>query len=306
MKTSTETLDVTVVVVSDYESGEVKTWADEIAMLERLSEQDIQTPFQVIIAEDEKIADLDPPASLTDAFPGAKIVYYASEASAALKDFAVTTVTTPWVIVVEADALPEKDWLRLLVAAATEHPEFDIFSGRTWYGGETSWQRCLNLIGRSVDDRGVSGPSEHVSNNGALYRTQTLLKFPYPDAPSPFLSARQRLAEMKQAGLKFYSCREARMRHAIGGFDFVLDVHRNAGYGDMMMALEQQAKHMPAISFQRMKSEFGAALRVGGDYLKIWDWPLWAFMYCFVRIPEWRGMAEALRAPTRLEGSAYR
>lgn len=297
---------VTVVVVSDYEGSEVKTWADEIAMLQRLSEQDISYPFQVIVAEDEKIADLEPPQSLLDAFPGARIAYHSSDASAALKDYAVTHVTTPWVIVVEADALPEKDWLRLLMESATANPEYDIFSGRTWYGDGSTWQRALNLIGRSFDDRGVSGHSAHVSNNGALYRTETLLKFPYPDAASPFLSARQRLVKMEEAGLKFYSCREARMRHAIGGFDFVLDVHRNAGYADMMMAGQQKAQHMPVISFKRMKSELGAAFRVGNDYLKIWDWPVWAFMYLFVRIPEWGGMIEALRAPEQLEGSAYR
>lgn len=206
----------------------------------------------------------------------------------------------------EADALPARDWLRLLTEAAAANPGFAAYSGRTWLGGETAWRRALNLIGRSFDDRGKSGETEDVSNNGALYRTEVLEKFPYPDAATPFRSARLRLRRMREAGLRFYFRRDAVMRHAVGGFSFVFDVHRNAGFSDMMMTVERRACLMPGLSRRRMRTDAGDALRVGRRYLTLFDWPLWAFLFALVRIPEWRGMGEALRNRERHEGSAYR
>lgn len=297
--------EVSVVVVSDFE-GEEKTWSDEIEMLRALAAQDYDRPFRVLVAENETLRDVEKPGALIEAFPGAEIVYYPSDASATLKDHAVSLCDTPWVAVFEADAVPESDWLRVMMDAAKENPQFDVFSGRTWYGDDSSWKRALNLLDRSFDDYGASGKTEHVSNNGALYKTEVLKKFPYPDAATPFLSARKRLANIREAGLKLYFNRDARTRHAIGGMDFVKDVRRNAGYSDMMMCVERRATHMPTLTFKRMRSEGHSLIRVGGQYLKPQDVPVWAAMYLYARIPEWGGMREALKKVDALEGSAYR
>ncbi len=298
--------ELTVVVVSDYEASEQKTWGDEIAMAKALAAQDIAEPFRVIIAENETSRASPPPPELINVLPDAEIVYHPSGASAVLKDHAVSLCETPWVAVFEADALPEPDWLRLVTEAARENPDYDIINGRTYYGEETSWRRALNLLDRSFDDRGRSGESGHVSNNAALYRTETLKKFPYPPAATPFLSSRLRLEQMKAAGLKFYFRRDALTRHAIGGVSFVNDVRRNAGFSDMKMLHDPQAARIPGLAARRMKSEAGSALRVGGQYLKWLDWPLWSAIYFYARIPELRGMLEALRNVDELEGSAYR
>ncbi len=301
-----ELIDLTVVVVSDFEDGDVKTWADEIDMLHALAAQDYGRSFRVIIAENDALRDVDPPTALRDAFPGVEVVYYPSDMSAALKDYAVSLTTTPWVAVFEADALPEPDWLRRVGEAVVANPEYDIFSGRTWYGEDTSWKRALNLLDRSFDDLGASGETVHASNNGALYRTEIIKQFPYPKAATPFLSSRKRLQMMREAGVKMYFCRDARTRHAIGGFEFVRDVRRNAGYSDMMMGVDRSARRMPGLTFKRMKSEGGSLFRVGGRYLKPQDFPLWAAMYLYVRTAEWRGMREAIRDIDQLDGSAYR
>lgn len=297
---------VSVIVVSDYEAAETKTWADEIAMVRALAAQDFKEPFRLIIAENEASRNSPPPPELSAAFPELEIVYYPSGASAVLKDYASSLCDTPWIAVFEADAQPEPNWLSLIMRAAMENPEYDVFSGRTHYGDETAWRRALNLMDRSFDDRGQSGPSLHVSNNAALYRTEALKKYPYPDAATPFLSARLRLAQMQEGGLKFYSCREALTRHAVGGLSFVNDVRRNAGFSDMKLLRKPGGAHIPGLALRRIKSDIAAALRVGAQYLKWRDWPLWGLILFYARIPEMRGMMEALDNPEELEGSAYR
>lgn len=302
---SPEEYSLTVVVVSDFEAGE-KTWADEIAMMRALAAQDYDCPFRVIIGESEAHKDMEPPAALFAHLPDVEIVYSPSDLSAAIKDYAVSQCKTEWVAVFEADALPEPQWLRLTMEAALANQDCAIVSGRTWYGDETMWRRVLNLIGRSFDDLGRSDESIHVSNNGALYRTSIIQDYPYPEATTPFLSAPLRTFKMRDDGVKFYSEREARTRHAIGGLDFVLDVHRNIGFTDMMLPKKPSYWIIPRLTLERIRNQIGCALRVGGEYLKPLDWPLWAAMMVFIRFPEWRGMHEALQKTEKLEGSAYR
>ncbi|GJL94842.1 MAG: hypothetical protein DHS20C05_12470 [Hyphococcus sp.] len=297
---------LTIIVVSDFEADREKSWKDEISMARALAAQDIGAPFKVVIAECEIHQNERQPDELTSTLDDLEIVYGPDERSAALKDLAVAQCNTPWVAVLEADALPSPNWARLLMEAAHQNPDYDIFSGRTYYGDETSWMRVLNLLDRSFDDRGASGDTSHVSNNGALYRTELLKEFPYPDAGSPFLSSRKRNAAMQRAGYRFYSQRNALMRHAVGGLDFVNDFRRNTGYSDMMTLTHRSPLKIPGLTARRMKSEIGSALRVGGEYLKWFDWPLFALMFLYVRLPELAGMRSALQNSQHLKNTAYR
>ena len=297
---------LTIIVVSDFEADHEKSWKDEISMAHALAAQDIGEAFKVVIAECEIHQNARQPDELTRALNDLEIIYGRDERSAALKDLAVAQCNTPWVAVLEADALPSPDWVRLLLEAAHQNPDYDIFSGRTYYGDDTSWMRVLNLLDRSFDDRGASGETSHVSNNGALYRTDLLKEFPYPDAGSPFLSSRKRNAAMQRAGYRFYSQRNALMRHAIGGLSFVNDFRRNTGYSDMMTLTQRTPLKIPGLIARRMKSEIGGALRVGRQYLKWFDWPLFALMFLYVRLPELAGMRTALQNSQQLKNTAYR
>ncbi|MEO1252752.1 MAG: glycosyltransferase [Pseudomonadota bacterium] len=297
--------DITVIVVSDFEAGE-KTWSDEIKMMRAFAEQDIDAPFKTVIVENEANRAATPPQALFDAIPDLEIVYYPSDKSSVLKDFGVSQCETEWVAVFEADAVPEPGWLRLAYDAARANTWCDIVSGRTWYGDETAWKRASNLLHRSYDDPGKSQKSLHVSNNAALYRTAVIRKFPYPDAATPFASGYPRTRAMRESGVMFYACREARTRHAISGWDFFWDVHRNVGFTDMSLPLERGYHLIPSLVFRRLRNQIGNALRVGREYLKPLDWPLWAFLLVASRAPEIRGMHEALSEPDSLKRSAYR
>ena len=302
--------EITVVVVSDFEAGE-KTWVDEIAMARALAQQDFGFNFKVIIVENEDNRLSTPPIALKEALPLIEILYFGESRSAALKDYGVEKTTTPWVAVLEADALPDQDWLRSLVELANAHPEADIISGRTYYGEETMWRRVLNLLDRSFDDRGYRIETMHISNNGALYKTDLLKSFPYPAAATPFSSARTRNFQIMNNGARILFTRKARMRHAIGGFDFLWDFRRNTGYSDMIALEDPSAWRIPGLLFRRLKGQIGGAVRVGKYYLKPQDWPLWLFLLPITRIPEIKGMIEALMheksgPDAELKGSAYR
>lgn len=299
-------IELAVIVVSDFEAPGEKSWKDEVAMAQALAVQDLQVPFEIVFVEHEAHRRTPAPQALFDALPAARVLYAPHEGSAELKDYGVARCAAPWVAVLEADARPEADWLRLLHEATAAHPEFDAFCGRTFYGEETAWQRCLNLLDRSFDDRGVSGPSVHLSNNGALLRTAVFQRFPYPESASPFLSARQRGRALEAAGHRFWTVREARMRHAIGGTSFVIDFRRHTGYSDMMMCPHKSHRRIPWLVWRRMRSELGDALRVGAHYLRWSDWALWCALYVWVRVPELRGMRAALGDVSGLRGSSYR
>ena len=208
--------------------------------------------------------------------------------------------------VLEADATPQPDWLRRLYESAQSHAGFDVFSGRTHYGRETSWRRVLNLLDRSFDDRGASGEAYHVSNNGALYRAETIKSFPYPPGGSPFLTARLRLSGMRRAGRRFYFNRDALMRHAVGGIGFVWDFRRNTAYADISLIRKKTPLRILRAWARRAAGEGVAAFRLGANYLEWRDWPLWCAMFVLVRAPEAAGIIAAVQRRPRLERTAYR
>lgn len=283
-----------VVVVSDFEPGE-KTWKDEIGMARMLARQDIGQSFPLIIVESEAHRATPVPAELTATFPDVQVVYHASEASAELKDYGVSLCTTEWVAVLEADAAPDAGWLRALLEAAAAHPQYQVFSGRTHYGAETSWQRVLNLLDRSFDDPGRSGDTRHISNNGALYRTEVLRRFPYPSAQSPFLSSRLRNRQIFEAGHRAWFERGALTRHAIGGLGFVFEFRRHTGFSDIIVSGDPHLRRIPSCLLARVRYELGHIRRLHREYVRWYDWPLATALFCFIRFPEAAGMLTAVR-----------
>jgi hypothetical protein len=300
------TKPLTVVVVSDFEPTEQKNWHDELRMVEALARQDFDEAFDVIIVESERHRDQAPPAALWQAFPDLQVVYAPSEASAQLKDYRVRHTSTPWVAVFEADSTPEPGWLRIVYGEACARPEFSIFSGRTHYGTGSSWKRVLNLLDRSAQDLGESAETTRISNNNALYKTDVVKRFPYPEAITPFLSARLRNQKILGSGVRCFFERRALARHAVGGLRFVVDYRRNSAYSDAMMLKRRTWFALPILLWRRLRSSIRAAARLGTEYLRWYDWPLWLVMAVAVRVPETIGIAEAVRKAEVLRGSAYR
>ncbi|MGI9388323.1 MAG: glycosyltransferase [Methyloligellaceae bacterium] len=291
--------------MSDYEGRDTKTWKDERLILTALAQQDFEEPFEIFLIQNNEFREASPDF-LFEIIPDLKIVFSDESQSAKLKDHGVQQTTTEYVAVLEADCVPCREWLRLLVGVLRAGKEISVVSGRTIYGQDTMFKRCLSLTDRAFDDLGESGLTIHVSNNGALYRRSVLDEFPYPDAVTPFLSAKPRNQLMHEAGHQFYFERRAVMEHAIGGWDFVRDFRRNAGYADLMHYGEGQFSDIPRILYRNLKNEVSDCRRLGAQYLHWYDWPLTIFLLFFARILELPGMFDAVRRTNRIPRSSYR
>lgn len=296
---------ISVVVVSDYEESRLKTWKEERSILEGLARQDIEEPIEVFLVENIKASE-SVPDSILGAFPNLKILFSKESESARLKDYGVSKTTGEYVAILEADCIPCREWLRVLADVLRNRPDISVVSGRTTYGQDNIFKRCLSLIDRGFDDLGAPGLTSQISNNGALYRRSVLEKIPYPDAATPFLSSRLRNQSIRHAGYLFFFEPRAVMQHAIGGWDFVRDFRRNTGYADMMSNKKIQRSEVPKLLFWRLKREASDCMRLGFRYLRWYDWPLTIVLLLLARALEVPGMFDAIYGRGRIPGSSYR
>lgn len=298
--------NVAVLIVSDFELIAQKTWQDEIETLKAFVAQDFDQAFELILVENSRFASSVPEA-IHQVAPHARILFTDETQSAKQKDYAVRHTDAELIAVVDADCTPNKVWLRTLVSALQEHPDVDVVSGRTWYGDQSVYHRCLNLLHRAFDDYGKSSPSEHISNNGALYRRRVLEAYPYPEAITPFFSSRLRNRRIREGGHCFYFHRDALLRHAIGSMEFMFDVHRNMGYSDMMQDHSGPFyTSIPRVMLQRTKYEIASLRRVGREYLKPSDWVLLPLFMLMGRCFEVAGMLDAIANRDSIPKSAFR
>jgi hypothetical protein len=210
-----------------------------------------------------------------------------------------------YIAVLESDCIPGTNWLRLLLEPVVNN-DCAISSGRTYYGEETSYKRIMNLLHRSWYDHGKSCETSYISNNGAIYKREILETYPYPDAVSPFLSAQIRNNKIRQAGHRLYYEREVLMKHAIGGFSFIWDLHRNKGHQRMSSFWRVGLSSIPRIIIAKLQENMSQCKRHCKLYLKWYDWPMLVFFMFFSLIPFSVGMFEANNEVKRIPGSAYR
>ena len=302
---------ISVVVVSDYLASERKNWADERAVLQAFAAQDLAEPFEIIVVAPERHRQ-ECPDWMVGLVPGSRIHFAPHERSSQLKDAATPLCTGGLIAVVEADSVPAPSWLRRLVEAMDREPAIDVMSGRTTYGDHSSLRRVLGVLDRAWMDPGQPGPSTDVSNNGALYRRALLERFPYPDEPSAFVSARIRNRAILASGARVCIEPRAVMVHGFGGLRFEVDMRRNVGFADGReyrrdLGLQRfSAWALAALVRRRLAQEWGDCRRLGARYLRWYDWPLAILMLGCVRAFELPGTVAGLRGASALEHTAYR
>ncbi|MEM7348010.1 MAG: glycosyltransferase family A protein [Chloroflexota bacterium] len=306
MKVPASEFKVSVVIVSDYEASAVKSWKVEERMLKAFAAQTFDEPFEVLLIDNEQYQE-NVPTHLYDIIPNLKIVFSNETQSAHLKDYGVKLSSGALVAVLEADAPPCEKWLQTLVEALRLNPNVAVTTGRTSYGNENTYKRVLNLLDRSFDDLGKPGITPYISNNGAVYRREILEQFPYPDAATPFLSSRLRNWVIREAGHKFYFHPDAVTFHEIGGWGFIVDVRRNMGYSDMnTFANEISYSAIPGLMKRRIKKELSYCKRLGKQYLRQWDWPLFIILAPIIPFLEVPGMLDAIHKKKEIPNTAYR
>jgi hypothetical protein len=304
MKTGAGECDLTVIVVSDFEAGETKTWKDERRILKALARQDIAEPFHVVVVEHALNLE-NIPEDLLELCPNTSFFSSESEHSVGKKDDAARVCVTPFIAVLDADCEPNPCWLRVLVARLKNQPEFGTLNGRTTYGDETMLKRVCGVLDRIFDDMGAPCETVHLSANGAVYRREILLAHPSPATGNTFIAGRSRVVAMRREGVRFYFDPEAVLIHEFDGLKFFQDFWRQNGYSDMMFHGDKSVWAMPGLLKKRWKLQLRDIRRMGPRYLRPLDWPLLVVLFLQLRFYLICGMYDALRGEG-LSGSSFR
>jgi hypothetical protein len=306
---------VSVVIVSDYASGETKEWGSLRATLAALARQDFEGPTEYLLSECADREQQIPP-DLTTILPSLKVVPSSASSSYGLKNEGVRAASADIVALLDADCIPNPDWLRHLMDAMREHPDVVAVSGRTVYAGRSLLERVLGLLSRAYLDAGRTKSTRSISNNNAGIRRTAYLAHPLPTDAGPFGSRLQSEAILRSGGRLLF---EPRMRvvHNFAGWAGEGDLRRNTGYGTTIVRLRDRSApyawlarlgyaSIPLFAVAKILSSWADCVRCGRHHGVRWyELPVAFCLAVVVRVMEIPGMIRAFRGQ-ELTKTAFR
>lgn len=224
---------VSVIIVSDYDSGEDKGWNDLRNTLRALANQDYAGPVEYLLAESSAFA-AEVPSDLRTLLPELRVVFFEAASSYTLKNEAAKVARGELVGVLDGDCAPARGWLRHLVATFERYPDTAVVSGRTVYDSPDSKERILGLLSRGYLDVGEAGATDGVANNNAGFTREALLAHPFHDDVGPF-GGKLQSESMRRAGLQLRFEPAMLAVHAFEGWDMERDIRHNSGYATIMV-----------------------------------------------------------------------
>lgn len=227
---------MTVVIVSDYQSGSERCWDDERACLRAMAAQDIREAVDYFLCL-EKEEEGTVPADLCEILPGLQVHYFAGGDSYSLKNAGVRLANSPYIAMLDADCTPSSNWLRCAVETLERRPDVSGVSGSTQYEGTELMVRLLALLSRSFLDPGRTGETMYLSNNCGVIRREDYLRHPLPEQLGAF-SARIQSDRLLREGRKFWFDRSILVVHEFEGWGMERDIRRNIGWGTVATRLE--------------------------------------------------------------------
>lgn len=216
-----------------------KTWNDLRRLFNALSKQDYKRQAEFWLCEN---ADLNGkiPKDLVDLLPGLKMVMVEESASYELKNAGMQAARADLAVILDADCVPDPDWLRMLVDAMNANPEASVISGKTVYAGQRLGERMLSILSRSYVDAGQAGVTRFISNNNAAWRRAVYLAHPLPANLGPF-ARRMQSESIRRAGGQLLFEPRMRVVHDFEGWPMEVDIRRNCGYGTVIARLHDHA-----------------------------------------------------------------
>ena len=225
---------VSVVIVSDYASGEETGWNQLRRTLRAVAQQDFVEPAEHLLIENEDCADRMP-ADIQDLLPSLKNVRSSATTSYALKNEGARIASAELLGILDADCAPAPDWLRHLVDVMRSHPEAAAVSGTVTYPNRSRLERMLGLLDRAYLNTTQTGDTDSL-NNSTGFRRSLLMEHPLPEGTGPFFN---KLYAQQLIRLGHRILFEPRMlaTHDFEGWSMEGDVRRNIGFATIAMRL---------------------------------------------------------------------
>lgn len=219
---------VSVVIVNDYACGQTESWDFIRATLNGLAHQDFCEPAEFLYVESREL-EHKIPTDLTNILKDLKVILSPANNAYQLKNVGVKAASADIIASLDADCVPNTDWLRNLVTALREHPEVSVATGRTMYEDQSLLIRTLCLLERSFVDPGHTGYTLFFEDNNAGYRRSVLLKYPYHEEKEAFVGGRCFIQSIRRAGHLIMFQPKMKVIHAFHGLRFERDLRRNCG-----------------------------------------------------------------------------
>ncbi len=217
---------VSVVIVNDYIDREC--WKFIRETFQGLLAQDFQGQVEYIYVESKDQEQHIPPEILS-IIPQLKVLLSNGNNAYMLKNEGVKAASADIIATLDADCVPEKNWLKKMVIALNEHPEVSIVTGMTMYKEKTLLIRTLCLLERAYVDPGGRGYTVFFEDNNAGYRKTMLIEHPFFADKGAFVGGRCYVESIKRAGHKILFEPEMKVKHVFHGFKFENDLRRNYG-----------------------------------------------------------------------------
>lgn len=271
--------EVSVIIVSDYGSGDEKGWEDLRETLTALANQDYGGSVEYLLVESARFA-ADLPTDLVEILPSLKVVYFDAESSYALKNEGAKVSQGSIVGVLDGDCAPDRGWVQHFAKTFADFPDTAVVSGRTIYRSASVTERTIGLLSRGYLDRGTAGPTDAIANNNAGFSREALLAHPFLDDIGAF-GGKLQAESMRQAGLRFRFEPKMLAAHAYEGWGMERDIRRNTGYATIMVrridpriALSWMVRmgpfSIPLFYLARLLLSWSALLRLHGYYGVPW------------------------------------
>ncbi len=219
---------VTVLVAIDYGVDEEAAWADLRRSLRGLAAQDIEEPFDVIFVESGAYAGRIPD-DLTDILPALRILISDGTTAYDLVLDGAREAQSELFATLDSDSVPDRSWLRHLVAAMRARPDAAAICGRTTYGDRALIYRMLAICQRAPIEAFPPGDLTYVTNNNAIFRRSVFFQFPLTNEVGPFGTGLHG-KRVRDAGYRLYHEPSAHVVHSHDGWRFEYAVRLHTGF----------------------------------------------------------------------------
>jgi hypothetical protein len=161
--------------------------------------------------------------------PGLRVIASAARGSYEMKNIGVRTASADLVMVLDADCVPDRSWVRAGVTAMRARPDATAISGRTTYPGRSVLERSLGLLSRAYVDRGNPGRVRLLSTNNMIVRQRAFRSDALPADAGAF-AYRMFTERVLRAGGRLYFEPAMRVVHDFEGWPMERDMRRQVGW----------------------------------------------------------------------------